>query len=472
MGILVLSVFLLTNCNKEAKEDGSELGELTFSAIEINPDKDIECMDGTVTHARVNIDDVMYYPLTFVLDGKLFTQAIKLAAGNHILKEFSLMDNNGYGPNDHGNHKVLKSTPMYDSDYAEFVEEPLYRKFSIRPFQKYDMWIEVLCYIEADYDRFGFQWFQVHEIIVREQCFFGDICLKHPDDYKGSPYEQGGLKIDEIAIFEIRVTRNGHDVPGGSNIRTFTRGPLCIQYADRLDKVDVFKFELWILVKVGAGFDYVKFHTWTFKDAEMIDNGGDGVVEFVLGNCNYSPTDLLLPPYQNLPCKFGYQKVSDIYPQGYFAYFRAKYSGVGVGYDLENGTFDSWCADLDHQIGNKLYAMCAYSSLYPWLLPNSCDDYIDWSTKGAELNRVNWLFNNLNLMPNGYTSKDFQIAIWIIMGDLPMGNPNTDTASLIASLAAPHGNFSPLPGGWAAILMYDLEGKCVNTQITFREVDP
>ena len=470
MGILVLSVFLLTNCNKEAKEDGSELGELTFSAIEINPDKDIECMDGTVTHARVNIDDVMYYPLTFVLDGKLFTQAIKLAAGNHILKEFSLMDNNGYGPNDHGNHKVLKSTPMYDSDYAEFVEEPLYRKFSIRPFQKYDMWIEVLCYIEADYDRFGFQWFQVHEIIVREQCFFGDICLKHPDDYKGSPYEQGGLKIDEIAIFEIRVTRNGDDVPGGSNIRSFTRGPLCIQYADRLDKVDVFKFELWILVKVGAGFDYVKFHTWTFKDAEMIPNGRDGVVDFILGNCGYAgtPPDLLLPPYMNLPCDFVYKRITGEYPAGFFAYFMVELSEVGAGYDFFNGKFETWCADKKHTIGTQKYDMCAYSSLYPWLLPPSCLPSIDWTLKGKQLNRVNWLFNNLDLLPK-HTTKDFQLALWIIFGDLPNAG---GVSGAIANLAGTHGDFKPLPGDWAAVLMYDLGGKCVNTQITFIVVDP
>lgn len=471
MGILVLSVFLLTNCNKEAKQDDSaKQGEITFAPIEINPDKDFDfiCEDGTVTHARVVIDGEYYYPLTFVLDGKLFTQAIKLDAGAHLLEEFSLMDNDGYPADDHANHRVLKSTPMYDSEFEEFVQWPLYREFYIEPFQKYDMWIEVLCYIPAYYDYFGFQWFQVHEIIVREQCFFGDICLKHPADYEGSLYEEGGLDIDEIAIFEIKVYRNGDLVGGGNNDQTFNNGPLCIQYADRLDMVDTFDFELWILVKVGNGFQKVLFHTWTFNDDEMLDNGGDGVVEFVLGNCNYSPTDLLLPPWMNLPCEFDYQVTQ--FPYGP-SYFQVNFSGIGAGYDIYDGLWDAWCADLGHTIGvGPVYEMCAYSSLYPWLLPPSCQPDLDWTTKGAELNRVNWLFNNLDGLPAA-TSGEFQDAIWLIMGDNP-ANPAA-VSILIASLAQAHGDYSPLPGGWAAILMYEIGGDdCTNTQITFVVVDP
>ena len=98
---------------------------------------------------------------------------------------------------------------------------------------------------------------------------------------------------------------------------------------------------------------------------------------------------------------------------------------------------------------------------------------------GAELNKVNWVFNHLYLMP-AYDSDQMQGAIWLIVDPNADSNPNwpfgTPDATMlaIAQLADAHGDYSPLPGGYAAVLMYPIvgDGECVNTQITFREVDP
>ena len=49
--------------------------------------------------------------------------------------------------------------------------------FKIIAFEKAEYAIDVLCYIPAEWDNFGFEWFEVTEITLREQCFFGDICI-------------------------------------------------------------------------------------------------------------------------------------------------------------------------------------------------------------------------------------------------------------------------------------------------------
>lgn len=466
LGIIFMSILLLTNCNKDNKQDPTKQGEMVFAPMDITPDKDWECdLDLSAVYAYVVIDGDDYYPLTFVLGGKLYTQAIKLNEGAHVLEHFALMDD--MGTEDKGDDLIYKATPQAESDYAIYVDLVLPYNFTIIAFQKIELKIWVLCYIRAEYLYFGFFWFEVHEIIIREQCFFGDFCIKFVDDYLGSYYEEGGVQFDEIAIFKIIGWRNGVFFGEWDNELTYGQGPMCIQYADRLDELDEFTFELWIYVKVGATFEYVKFYEWYFMDEYLIPNGDDGVVEFVLGNCNYTETDFLLPPYLNLPCDFQYQVIQYPYEP---SYFKVMFSGIGAGFDIGNGEFDAWCADLGHTIGvGPIYDMCAYNSLYPWLLPNSCGpNFIDWSTKGPELNQINWLFNNLDILPAA-TAGEFQDAIWIIMGDLPI---NGGVSGTIATLAAAHEDFSPLIGGWAAVLIYEIGGDCANTQITFRVVDP
>ena len=78
---------------------------------------------------------------------------------------------------------------------------------------------------------------------------------------------------------------------------------LCIQYADYDLQENLFDFELWIKVDNNGVFEYVYMHTWTFMDDQTIvplyneELGEDGVVEFVLGDCVVTPTDLLLAPW-------------------------------------------------------------------------------------------------------------------------------------------------------------------------------
>jgi hypothetical protein len=307
IGIIFLSILLLTNCKKEDKQDKDRQGELVFAPIDITPDKsgwDWQCdLDLNAVYAMVIIDGEEHYPYTYVLDGKLYTQTIKLDAGNHVIEYFALMDDMGT-PEIKYDDGIVKATPLDGSEFAQYVEYTLPKPITIVAFQKFELKIDVLCYIPEIYEYFGFFWFDVNEITVREQCFFGDFCLPNLADYEGSLYAQNGLFVDEVAIFMIKAFRN--DEMLGEFYNTYEveeellfKEPLCIKYPDYDNAEDYFKFELWIYVKVGEDFEYVLFHIWEFMNDEKIENGGDGVVEFVLGDCVYTETDLLLPPYIN-----------------------------------------------------------------------------------------------------------------------------------------------------------------------------
>lgn len=310
IGVIFLSVLLLTNCKKENKDDSMSPGEIVFAAIDYDDSEksgfDVPCVDGLIVdHAQILLKDesgneVYHYPLTFTLDNKLYTQSLKLAPGYYIILEFSLRTADG---------TMVKATPESNSAYAGYVTHSIDGAwgFTVVAFEKEEFAIDVLCFIPAVFDLFGFEWFQVTEITLREQCFFGDICIDDFQLYDGSLYDNP-LVNDEVAIFKINVFRDGNFVEDFENYDFINNEfykdadnnyiPLCVQYADFDLVVNNFEFELWIWTTIG----YEYFHSWTFADDQQIPSNNfdyvpgydDGVVDFVFGDCVVTPSDLVL----------------------------------------------------------------------------------------------------------------------------------------------------------------------------------
>lgn len=306
LGVVLLSMLLLTNCTKDSKIDTTKSpGELVFAALDGGIEKsgyDVLCDESLVIdHAYVVLNGVEYNPKTFMLDGKLYTQSIKLEPGVYEIEEFVLMTIDDV---------PVKATPMWDSQYAVFVNTPLGNpdmpiEFTIEEFEKNQFDIEVLCYIPAEIDNFGFEWFEVTQITVLEQCFFGDICIDDLELYGGSLYGPI-VEVDEVALFKIVLIRD--DVEVGQYYNSYYDdlqelhivSPLCIEYANYDLEDNEFEFELWIYEYDGMGFSYQYYYTWNLLNDEMIpsNNGGDmddGVVDFVLGDCVLGLADLQLP---------------------------------------------------------------------------------------------------------------------------------------------------------------------------------
>ncbi len=465
IGVIFLSVLLLTNCKKDDKVTDNGQGEVVFSTNKTsNFDKSAESnCELTVSYAFVVVNEMTYNLPVFYIDGMITTQAIKLDAGDYTLEEFILMNDNET-PEILDDDIVVMASVNEEGEFANYVEMTLPYDFTVEAFLKVELHVEVICYYPEYYDWYGFEFFTVWVTNIHEWFFFGDLCLKAPYEYEESLYaeQSQGLQVDVPAIFEIEVWRNEEYLTTFSN-ESFLgeNNPLKITYADREGILDEYELRLNVLVKVGDGFEYVYFYSWFFTDVAELPTNGDGVTDFVIGNCVYDAPDLLLAPWMNLPMGITY----DCVHPGENSYFDITLSNIGPGYDIQNGgPYEGWCADLDNTIGPGAYIMDAKSSLYPELLPGV------WQLKGPALNACNWLFNNLDNYV--YTPEEMQDALWCLFD----GVPCTGVGATMVADALNHQDFSPLPGGWAAVLFFDVnDDPFINTdhtQITFFVVDP
>jgi hypothetical protein len=210
---------------------------------------------------------------------------------------------------------------------------------------------------------------------------------------------------------------------------------------------EVFTFELFIYVKSGNAFTFKHFHTWTLTDDGTIAAGDDGVVDFVLGSCNLTAPDLQLAPYQDLPVTASIALASPADP-GYWMIYVNSVSPAG-SYDLPvHVNLTGWCGNKTNPMANGNHNVNVYPSLYSTNWPAGL------SVTLQQFATVNWLFNHLDTygMDIG-TMTDaegdiLQDAIWNLLN----GTPASGLALTMATDAAAHGNFVPLPGEWAAAL--------------------
>lgn len=486
---MVAAIF--ASCQKTDENSAPVEQEVVFSGIDVSgtgqKSTAEDCTNPTADYAHVVIDGVTYTPAVFYLDGIAYTQAIKLVPGSYNIAEFLLKNDNGTPANTTDDF-IVKAAPQAGAEFAEFVSAPLSFGFAVEAFKKAEINVEVLCFDEAEYSSFGFNWFAMTEITVREQVLFGDFCVKHPADYEGSLYENqaNGVQLDMPAIFRIDVYKNGTMIESYDNEAWYGEGaPLKVQYPDHDNLNDDFEFELHILVKQGSAFVYKHFHTWAFSNDEMIDAGTDGVVDFVLGNCNLSETDLQILPYQNLPTRVQLDIRNPGSLPSYWDFEVKATDPNDSGYDFGNVSTNKWlgwCGDKNHTIGQGTQWFNVYSSLLPLTWPNSLT-----STGGLTPEKViaiNWLFNHLDnfsaelgvsvqtidQLPNTTAGNAagtiLQDVIWKIMNDLSVGN----VATQIAATASTITSYTPLPGGYAAVFLQK-DGD-TNAQLLFVQVDP
>lgn len=413
----------------------------------------------------------------FYLNGKMFTNSLKLAPGNYEVTSFTLMNkgpnnviNTGTGADDY----IVYATPVVGSTYGTLLSAPLPMPFTVGAFRKNEVNLEVICFEPANFDLFGFSWFTFTQNTITSMFFFGDICTKYYADYAADPIYalQAPLSHDMIAIFKIQVLKQNPNL-SYSEIGVYTNettslsgAPLIVPHPNTSVVGEKFKFVLYILVKKGDGFGWKWFKTWNITDGAKIPSGDDNVIDFVLGSC--VPTaDLVLPPYMNLPDE---AIVSLTYPST-FAYWSMSLSGIGNGYDIKNTTtpIGAYCMDNTNYIGGT-NTLDVRSSLYPALIPASFD------TQKPILNNVNWLANNLYRY-NGYIWKDVQDAVWLMLGQI--SSPTYTTPSGFAvqmknDAMAFGNNYVPPVGGFAAVLFISQNAtpQLRDLQLIFTLVDP
>jgi len=483
----LLAALILSGCNPETPgPDPNALQEVIFSSPVLQGGAPLKsdpmsCDNPPADYAAIVISDGVstetYYPSVFYVNGVMYTQAIKLAPGSYFVSEFVLMQELG-DPNDRDDDEAVNAAPHEGSSYGALLSNPLPVYFTVDAFTKIEVEIEILCFEEADFEDFGFVWFRVTEIAIRQMWFFGDFCTKNFEDYATSDYGPD-VAVDMPAIFRLDVYRNGDMTGSYTNVGQLTPGPVAIQYVDRPGVTDEFEIKVYILVKVGAGFEMKYFGSWFFNDNGQIDTqngvgpGVDGVYDFVLGNCNALEADLAFAPYINLPSSG--TLIATVPGDPREAYLNINLTFSGTGYDVLSGVqMGGFCFNEEVTIYvNQTYNVDIYSSLNPGSLPAFMQN-LEWD-------RVNWLINHLEEFP-GYSWFDLQHAIWSLEdgawsgaahgspGDIGYVPPATTIGLNMYNAAVLNGDgYQPLPGGWGAVTFVN-DGAIIQT--VFIIVDP
>lgn len=299
---------LLFSCKKPTNQaESAAQTELSIKASAIVPNlkstEDWECKDTVPDHAWMNISGTDYYPEVYSVGDGLYTQSIKILEGtNYCMQNFVLYqesgDNAGYQPLE---DVTTHGAPITNSDYAPYVLEPLDYCFDVNGFEKVEIPLEVLCFQDAQYQNFGFEWFAITQIAVRQFCFFGDLCISDATLFENDQYySQGGVQVDEEAVFRVIVKDNGTEVPYSpySNDTVYGTGSnMCVDYPDNLSVVNNFSFELEVWQPDANGaFLWQAYDTlYSQDDGDLYDNdqytgtpvvGTDGVVDFAVGSCS------------------------------------------------------------------------------------------------------------------------------------------------------------------------------------------
>ncbi len=311
--IFVLLMFsFLVSCNKlDDQETAPQAYELNFSITSGKAPTGLKespgCLNEGANASYVEITIMaegaatteIYRTGVFYIDGQPYTNSIKLSPGNYTIHEFILRNDN-QTPGNLADDPVIAAAVHEGAPYANLVSVLLTKDFTISPFRKNLLAIELVCYDEAGFTNFGFQYFQLDQTVIREQHFFGDLCISNITEYYNSPYAaalggNGNLLLDLPAIYQIEVIRNGVTVlTQNNNSATGVSAPMTVRYADRTGVVDQFEFRLSVMLPGVSGFSYEYMHSLTFADDQQIAAGTDGVVDFVLGNCQ-SDADLVIP---------------------------------------------------------------------------------------------------------------------------------------------------------------------------------
>lgn len=312
--LIILAAVTLYSCQKKETEPVTIQQDVVFAAEWVDPGNlkstdvdEFPCSPLSADYAWVKLNGIDYYPDIFTLDNKLYTQAIKLSVPSGgsspvAITQFWLMhDNAGNGPD-----VIVMGTPMVGSDFHSYVTQPLSFGFSVNAFEKAEIPVQVLCVQRENVDGFGFSWFGVEEIVVREMCFFGDVCLNGdpytPADYNGSLYGSN-LAPDVPAIMKITVAKNVGGVittyPSTNNESYLGIGqPLCVTYPDNIFVPnELFTFDLEVWVKKNGVFQYVNFYRFSCTDDGPFDvlPGADGVIDYVIGSCVYPGANKTFP---------------------------------------------------------------------------------------------------------------------------------------------------------------------------------
>ncbi len=486
--ILLFAVaFIFTACEKNKGEQPDPVvstADVSFVIQQTNFEnlkstaEDVPlCSEMPWSYVKFTLGGVEYVSDVLLVEGELLTQVVKLPIGSYQLTNFLVY--NDVLPAGPGSEDILiRAAPAINSIYWDLMVNPLNLDITVDSFIKKQVIIDVLCFEDLYYEAFGFTWFEMNDIKIERQCFFGDVCTGKISDFAGSLYEGqlSGLQMDMPAIFYIDVYKEDQLIRTFSNEEWLGEGQcLEVYWANDLNLEENFSFAINVLLPHGEGMAYALIDSISFLDDNCPDPGEDGVVDFTVGNCNIDGADLVYPAWMDLPSGLFTMRLESQYgPSTYGTYVGIGLSGIPSGFDIYDGQFAGWCAESGTDIQlNHDYTVEAINSIHG---PYPVTFHLDQ----VDLNILNYFFNRLQETAVGQGAFSYatpenywvtiQDVIWHITNNkaLPAGLATTMYADASGTLGQ---NFAPKPGDWACILFYPEDEEEV-IQTMFIVVDP
>jgi hypothetical protein len=162
--LLLIAALICWGCQKTEEPKVVMQQYVVFSISQVDPlflkngDEVICPLDdaGNIkspTIAEVIVNGVTYHPEVYLLNGKLYTQSIKLALPDgsefsYNISGFALLESIG--------GDIIMATPAKGSFYAEYVSAGVDFDISVTPFGKTEVPVEVLCFLPDLAELFGF----------------------------------------------------------------------------------------------------------------------------------------------------------------------------------------------------------------------------------------------------------------------------------------------------------------------------
>lgn len=234
-----ISALLLSSCSKEENTEvqSQELVTLTFNAL-IQDLANRSALKQSIPNIPDCTDDTPFYveiilmqgesdmvgsssePFRIELEaGQLFTKytpELQLVPGTYHLAHFSIHNEAG---------DVVMLAPKSDSEMAIYSDTPLPMSIELRAGTKPYADVPVLCYDNRDVNEYGYIFFDLDAIPLKEFCFFANYC-----DDNGRHYP-ARYSVD-ISIGDHSLYTEEINITGINENDQYFAEPLCVALPD------------------------------------------------------------------------------------------------------------------------------------------------------------------------------------------------------------------------------------------------
>ena len=302
IAMIVVGAFLVQSCTKEDVPQRAAAAEMQFSISHTDfdykdPNVVPECSEYSMDYVKFYFAGKMYTSPILFVNGEFLTKSVKLIAseGTYELSSFFVYhDLPPAGPDD--DDMLIMAAPLPDSEYHGLMENKLNIEVEVEAFKKKSITIDVLCYESLFYHKFGFSWLEINQFRILKQCISGDICVgQNIGDYVGSPYgvQSGDVRTDLPAIMKVEVYKGDDLTRTFSNEATYDDNPILSVHwlEDELLTGEDFTYKLYVLLPGSSSWTYQFVDEISFLDGDGALQGGNGIVDFVIGTCDVGNVD-------------------------------------------------------------------------------------------------------------------------------------------------------------------------------------